>query len=553
MRQLTQADSVPIFRLCLLLSSVLHPKFTFTEMSEQITPVASVTAATSDKALSTTKPAQTGDNDKAEESQAVAAFPINEFPDDELTHVLSWLKMHDMVSASRVNARWRRIALSTASLWSDVRMTRVGVGYTGQGTTIAARAKNTPIDLKINADRRRYPEMLPISLQKATKQIFRRHGHQIAALEFNYEMINCYYSSCSLPTTTSPIFEAAIESAKRAGMEHAPYWSVPKHASIRFPDFRTKRTVEFRHSILPCLMRFDKSTEVRLLDFEDVQRSTLDRVCAMFPNMTSLKIDSAALSFFVQDGALEYFLKHMSRVDKLSITTKLFKTQIDPLVGVLRWPVRSLEFDVSSSGNGFARQSRSVLRELMTGASMLTIRSIRQRNTTGEWKPKYVINIHVGSGIGRDFTFVHDNFPRAAQNYIAPLLREQMIQEVVIDGYAACALFYVACGTADLAHITSLCVVASEPDSIRVPQRELRLSGLRQLVLEKDPARSSRVSAATVEGLVSKLRTDGRVSLRLMGAYVYADGAPVNIEQYVDLVEGNVRSSSWSHVASSVT
>jgi len=551
MRQLTQADSVPIFRLCLLLSSVSHSKFTSTGMSEQITPVTSVTAATSDKALSTTKPAPTGDNDEAQETKTVAAFPINELPDDELTHVLSWLKMHDMVSASRVNARWRRIALSTASLWSDVRMTRVGVSYTRQGITIAARAKNTPIDLKINADRKRYPEMLPISLQKATKQIFHRHGHQIATLEFNYEMINCYDSSCSLPTTTSPIFEAAIESAKRAGMKHAPYWSVPKHASIRFPNFRTKRTVEFRHSILPCLMRFDKSTEIRLLDFEDIQRSTLDRVCAMFPNMTSLKIDSAALSFFVQDGALEYFLEHMSRVGELSITTKLFKTQIDPLVGVLRWPVRSLEFEVSSSGNGFARQSRSVLRELMTGPSILTIRSIRRR-TTGEWKPKYVISVHVGSGIGRDFTFVHDNFTRAAQNYIAPLLREQMVQEVVVDGHAACALLYTACGTADLAHITSLCVVASEPDSIRVPQRELRLSGLRQLVLEKDPARASRVSAATVEGLVSKLRTDARVSLRLMGAYVYADGAPVNIEQYVDLVEGNVRSSSWSHVASSV-
>jgi len=154
----------------------------------------------------------------------------------------------------------------------------------------------------------------------------------------------------------------------------------------------------------------------------------------------------------------------------------------------------------------------------------------------------------VGSGAGREYTFIHDNFTRAAQNYIAPLLREKQIQEVVVDGHAACALFYVACGTTDLAHITTLRIVASDPDSIRAPQRPLKLGGLKELVLEKDPARGSRVNAATVEGLVSKLHTNGRVPLRIKDVYVYADGDSLNIEQYVNLVEGVVRPPSWCHI-----
>jgi len=245
--------------------------------------------------------------------------------------------------------------------------------------------------------------------------------------------------------------------------------------------------------------------------------------------MTSLEIASPGVSFFYQEGVMEYFIMHMSHVEKLSIATWLIYSQIQSVVGVLRWPVRTLEFNVSSSGNGFARQSRNVLRELLTAESILAIRSTRERDTTGEWKPEYFITIRVGSGAGREYTFVHDNFTRAAQNYIAPLLREKQIQEVVVDGHAACALFYVACGTTDLAHITTLRIVASDPDSIRAPQRPLQLSGLKELVLEKDPARGSRITAATVEGLVSKLHTDGRVSLRLMGVHVYAGGDPLSI------------------------
>ena len=164
---------------------------------------------------------------------------------------------------------------------------------------------------------------------------------------------------------------------------------------------------------------------------------------------------------------------------------------------------------------------------------------------------KYFITVRLGSGAGREYTFVHNNFTRAVQNYIAPLLREKEIQEVVLDGHTSCALFYVACGTADLPHIKTLRVYAGEPDSIRVPQKHLRLSGLKELVLEKHPARGSRICAATVEGLVSKLNTDDRVSLQFKGIYVYSDGAPVNIEQYVNYVEYTVRPPSWSQTAPS--
>jgi len=308
------------------------------------------------------------------------------------------------------------------------------------------------------------------------------------------------------------------------------------------------RMVEFRYGMLPCAFRFESVPELRLLDFDELQRKALDRVCAMFPNMTSLKIASIAVPLFDEVGAMEYFIRNMSRVDKLSVTTSLLESQFKSMAGMLRWPVRTIELDVSASGNSFARRARSVMRELLTAKSILTIRSTRKRDITGEWKPQYFITIRVGPGDGRQYTFLHDNFARAAQNYIAPLLHAKQVQEVVVDGYAACSLLYVACGIADLAHIKTLRIVASDSDSIYVPQRELRLSALKELVLVKDDARGSRVTAASVEGLVSKLHTDGRVALRLIGVYVYADCDPLNIEQYVDLVEGVIRPPGWCHI-----
>jgi len=225
---------------------------------------------------------QTEDNDKAEDTRAIAASPFDVLPDDALIHVMSWLKMHDMVSAFQVNTRWRQIALSTASLWRDVQLTGQDIGTITHSAIIATRAKDIPIDVNITLNRMLYPNtILPDPLRKSAQYFLRQHGHHIAALEFNFEVVNCNNISCFIADI--PIFAHAAKSGKRAGVKHTPYWAIRKHASIRFADLRTMRSVEFRHGMLPCAFVFDSVTEVRLLDFEEIGRETLDQVCAMFP------------------------------------------------------------------------------------------------------------------------------------------------------------------------------------------------------------------------------------------------------------------------------
>jgi len=495
----------------------------------------------------------TRDNKNVEEfeSPATAGSPFDKLPDDELIHVLSWLEMNDMISASRVSTRWRQIALSTASLWQDVRLTHELYVYVRRFAKIASRAKELPIDVKILLGRSDIiGSFMPQHQRAGILHFLNKHGHHINSIEFNLETLTSGDAMTLLASL--PSFRDAEENARQAGMHHPSSPWQYLNGCIHFPNLRTMRTVDIRRSIFSLALRFPTVTDVRLVNFPYVAISTLDRVCTAFPGITSLSITADNVPYFSQEGAFERFLERMSRIDRLSVSTKLFNLEAAPVAGILRWPVRKIELDVSASGNGFAGHARRILRELLTSESVVAIRSTRQRNATGAWVPRYIVTVRVGSGAGREFTFVHESFTRVLQNYIAPLLREKQVQEVVVDGHAACALFYAACNTTDLAHVKTLRVVAGDPSSIRSPQRQLRLLGLKELILEKDPMRGSRVTAAIVEDLVSKLVTDERVSLRIKDAFVYADAGQHNIEQYVNLVEGVVRSPSWCHIASSV-
>ena len=521
-------------------------------ISSTLEPAAIATLSAGGPSATNSEPTCGNDQVEGVESLAIAVSLFNEVPDDVIIHILLWLEMNDMINASQVSTRWRQIALSTASLWWDVQLTDLSGTSINRCATIISRAKEIPINVKIAVETTYLPVYYLNKLRPTVLRFLQPSGddHHIRSLELGLNTVG--YVCCGLPCifTILSIFQAAVNSGRQAGMVDE---GLRRHgAYVHFPDVRAMRTVKLRCGIFPCALRFTTVTDVQLLDFSSVTVDTLERVCTVFPNITSLSITANEVPYFGQYHAPEHFFEYMSCLERLSVVTKSFNSGAAPIARILYWPVRKIKLDVSGSANGFARQVRKILRELLTSETALIIRSTRQRNATGTWTPKYFVTVRVGSGAGREFTFVHGSFTRVLQNYIAPLLREKQVQEVVVDGHAACALFYAASNTADFTHVKTLRVVAGDPSSIRSPQRQLRLLGLKELILEKDPMRGSRVTAAIVEDLVSKLVTDERVSLRIKDAFVYADAGQHNIEQYVNLVEGVVRSPSWCHIASSV-
>jgi len=520
------------------------------EVASTSEPVAVAVLSPGGISAAESEPARGNKNVEESESLAIVGSLFDKLSDDELIHVLSWLEMHDMISASHVSARWRQIALSTASLWQDVRLSHEHFAHIRRFATIASRAKELPIDVKILLRRSDTTgSSMPQRERAGILRVLNKHSDHITSIEFNFE--NLKNGDAIKLLASLPIFRDAEENVRQAGRYYRLSPWRCQSGCIHFPNLRTMRTVELGRGIFAIALRFPTVAEVRIVDFANVTTATLDQICTTFPGMTSLSITADKISYFDQDRALEHFVKRMSRIDKLSVTTKLFDTEAATVADVLRWPVRKIKLDVSASGNGLAGHVRKILRELLTSESVVAIRSTRQRDATGTWTPKYFVTVRVGSGAGRKFTFVHESFTRVLQNYIAPLLREKEVQEVVVDGHAACALFYAACNATDIAHVKVLRVVAGDLSSIRSPQRQLRLLGLKELILEKDPMRGSRVTAAIVEDLVSKLVTDERVSLRIQDVFVYADAGQHTIGQYVNLVEGVVHSPSWCHISDS--
>jgi len=390
--------------------------------------------------------------------------------------------------------------------------------------TIASRAKEYSIDFRVIIHRMVVPRSItPLDMRAATGRILLQHGHHIASLELNFDGTTCGHGHCTRDSL--PIFKDVVRSGSSAGMDHLPPWGFKDTGYIHFSNLRTMKTVELRVELFPCAMRFLSVTDVRLVSFGSVQTDTLERVCMAFPGITSLSINAYKLPYFGNERLANIFAESMARIQFLSVKPILWDTSADSMVSILRSPVPKIELYVSTSTKEFARRALGTLRELLTAGSVLAIRSIRQREATGEWIPKYYITVRPAAG--REITLVLESFTSAINSYFAPLLREKQLHDLAVDGHDACALLYAACGTAYLSHITKLRVIVGEPTSFLVPQKRLRLGGLKELVLEKDPMRGSRVTVATLLGLVSKPNTNGRISLRLQDVYVYADGRAV--------------------------
>ena len=528
-------------------------------MLEQKAATTSSTFSSSNAVKSPVAPSELARRDEVEATPLAVseAFPgstVDRLPNDALVYIFSWLKMGDMISVSQVNTRWRQIASSTASLWWDVQLGDPRVGAVERFVKIASRTKILPINVTISMERTFVHEwrkqIKPKDLRAAARLVLQLHGHQIISLEINPQTVCCDTMDC--PLAWVPSFRHAVKLGREAGMRHQPTWWCAKKSYALFPDVRVMHSVELHRGFLPCSLLFPTVKELRLLDFPSVTWASIDLVAARFPNVTSLSITANAAPYFGERNVLAHFLDRLSRVDHLSISTKMVGSQSACIINVLRWPLRTIELDVSASGNGFARLARTILRELLTADSVLTFHSTRKRNAAGNWEPKYSITLHVSWSGGRNFIFTHESFGRVLQNYAAPLLREEQVREIVINGHAAFEMLYAACGVDYHAHITTLRIIVCDSDSLRLPRQPLLLRGLQEVILEQKPEHGSCISAALVVELLSKLDVGKRVSLRIKNVFVYGDAMTSGIERYADLIEGVVRPPSWHHVSATV-
>ena len=472
--------------------------------------------------------------------------------DDTLIHIFRFLNMLDMINISQVCARWRDIALSTACLWTDVQLTDPRTVYLRRFERVVERSKGANINMTIRVEPEynyQWRTEINATLQAETlRRLLATHSHRITSLKLKMTSVACTPTSCAL--SNIPMFEEAVKLGLRDTIHiHNTQSSYNNTMYIEIADTRKMDHIIMHKDLPPCVLSMPDVRELELVEFSSITRGTMARAFKMFPGLTSLTLRADTLGCLEEGDALQLFVDNMASLQKLVVKCGPLRGEEYPasMVSLLRWPVRTLEIDVSDSGNGYARRVRRVLREFLTPDSVVTIRSTRNRpNDNVDWVLQFRITLRVGSeNAAREFVFVHNTFRYALLNYAGPLVRLKSVSEVVLDGHAACAMFYAATTRKDMAHLRKLRVVAGDAESIRVPQTGLGLTGLEELVIERNEERGAWIHAQTVAGLVSKLEATRRPDFRLRNVCVYGDGQDHDFGQFVNVLGGCIRQKSW--------
>lgn len=76
-----------------------------------------------------------------------ACARINQLPDDVLVHIMSTMSLPELITATHVCHRWRRLGVETPALWTQITMTSQGADVSD---IILARSKAASLDLVIN-------------------------------------------------------------------------------------------------------------------------------------------------------------------------------------------------------------------------------------------------------------------------------------------------------------------------------------------------------------------------------------------------------------------
>lgn len=79
-----------------------------------------------------------------------AAARVNQLPDEILVHILSTLSFSQLVSATHVCHRWRKLAVGTPALWTRLTITDALVAGLD---VVLARSKAASLDLELNVHR----------------------------------------------------------------------------------------------------------------------------------------------------------------------------------------------------------------------------------------------------------------------------------------------------------------------------------------------------------------------------------------------------------------
>jgi hypothetical protein len=106
-------------------------------------------------------------------------------------------------------------------------------------------------------------------------------------------------------------------------------------------------------------------------------------------------------------------------------------------------------------------------------------------------------------------------------------------------------LFVYAFRLASIAHfLTHLHIVVGDPDSVRIPQKDIIAPRIREIELSRPNGGASSLPLDTLLQVLSRIRTDSRPALRICGANIH--GREHDLGQYVNVVEGATRLPGWS-------
>jgi hypothetical protein len=272
--------------------------------------------------------------------------PVNRLPPEILSKVFEYrTSEQDLVAATHVCRHWRFILISNPSLWSCFRLE--SSHDLGRTPTCLERSKSVPIDVNVNIDILRDPEVLahfaPHIARTRSLIIHGSHGVHAASLHF-----------CN----PAPSLQH-LEISSQKGISHLPgNFLGHQTPSLRSVTFRGVFPAFETFSPLPCLTEFylylsggtDPLPMSALFRFLS-DSPLLQKICITTPRRTTqdisldqiISLDSlVALDYSQSSGSQVLPWLRLPRLKQLRVTCSLLWGQIQQLADILPYDGRAL-------------------------------------------------------------------------------------------------------------------------------------------------------------------------------------------------------------------
>jgi hypothetical protein len=273
-------------------------------------------------------------------------IPVNRLPPEILSKVIEYrTRERDLVAATQVCRHWRFTLISNPSLWSCFRLE--SSHDLGRTLTYLERSKSAPIDVNVNIDSLRDPEVLTYfaSHIARTRSLIIHGSHDVHA--------------ASLLFCNPAPFLKHLEISSHGGISHLPDNLLGQQTpSLRSASFRgicpTFKTFFPLPSLTEFYLYLPEGTG--LLPMSTLFRSLSDspllqKICITTPHRTTqgislgqtILLDSlVALDYSQSSGSQVLPCLKLPRLKKLRVTYSLLRGQIQRLADILPYDGRAL-------------------------------------------------------------------------------------------------------------------------------------------------------------------------------------------------------------------